>query len=253
MSGDYVSFVDSDDWLARDFVAHLLGLILDRPGAIAVAHFMKVPSDRASQERGEAIHRLSRTEALLASAHLSAATTVFIVVWGKLYPRSLFSEVEFPMGRIHEDEFTTYRLLGLATEVLVTSAPLYYYQQRADGITGKGFSLRGGLDLIDALLQRADYFDQIGMVEARDRTNLRLLYAYVMLFRHMDAADSRFAWRSHAEEMKQRLSGAQFAHHPLSARVGFQLYANFPKCMNRVSGLRARILRGLPRRYGVTD
>lgn len=62
------------------------------------------------------------------------------VAWNKLYKKELFSDIRFPNGRLHEDEFTTYKFLYLAGEVSWLDISLYYYYQNAEGIMHSNMS-----------------------------------------------------------------------------------------------------------------
>lgn len=56
------------------------------------------------------------------------------VAWGNLYSRSCFRDIRYPVGKIHEDEFVTYRLLFAQKEIAVIPAPLYAYFINPKGI-----------------------------------------------------------------------------------------------------------------------
>ena len=62
----------------------------------------------------------------------------FVVAWNKLYRREFFftpEHIRYPVGRLHEDEFTTYKLLYAANRVVFVKKPLYFYVQREGSIT----------------------------------------------------------------------------------------------------------------------
>ena len=62
------------------------------------------------------------------------------VAWGKLYSRSCFRDIRYPVGKIHEDEFVTYRLLLAQKEIAVIPAPLYAYFINPKGIIRSAWS-----------------------------------------------------------------------------------------------------------------
>ena len=62
------------------------------------------------------------------------------VAWGKLYSRSCFRDIRYPVGKIHEDEFVTYRLLFAQKEIAVVPAPLYAYFINPKGIIRSAWS-----------------------------------------------------------------------------------------------------------------
>jgi len=65
-----------------------------------------------------------------------------VASWGKLYHSSLFSSIKFPVGKINEDQATTYQLFYLAKKAGVIGDELYYYSQRETSIMGQLFSLK---------------------------------------------------------------------------------------------------------------
>ena len=64
----------------------------------------------------------------------------YTVVWNKVYKKALFDNIRYPVGRIHEDEFTAHLVLWNARKIAVTNQYLYYYLQRSTSITGKKFT-----------------------------------------------------------------------------------------------------------------
>ncbi len=171
--GSFVSFVDSDDVLAPTFVETLLGACERTGAAVAQCGFARDRAclDRPPFDRRRAQQRPSAAEAPSAEASHFAVLTAreasrrlaqdgsgaFTVVWDKLYRRELLDGVRFPVGRQHEDEFVTYRLLWGAASVAVTDDVLYFYRQRPTSTMGAGFSRRS-LDAIDALGERLAFY-----------------------------------------------------------------------------------------------
>ena len=80
---------------------------------------------------------------------------LLVIAWNKLYKRQLFDNVRFPEGRIHEDEFTSHRIISKTDSIAVVAEPLYHYRIREGSITAsdKTQDLRHR-DLLDALIDR---------------------------------------------------------------------------------------------------
>ena len=57
-----------------------------------------------------------------------------IFAWNKLYKRELFRDIRYPLGRMMEDQGTTYRIFQQCSKVAYRPVPLYYYYQRPDSI-----------------------------------------------------------------------------------------------------------------------
>lgn len=158
--GAWVAFADSDDVLHPQMLETLYKALGADPDArIACCRFEKweqPPKDwiLASFVPVQPV-RLSGA-ALWDFFYTNELNTQMVVAWNKLYSRQLFDRLRYPLGRIHEDEFLTYRLLYQAGRVLWVDQPLYGYRQRADSIMHTESS-RALLDALDAFVQRSAF------------------------------------------------------------------------------------------------
>ena len=84
--------------------------------------------------------------------------------WAKIYLKDLFNGIEYPKGRLHEDEFTTYKLIYYAKDVAYLNFPLYFYRQRNDSIMGQP-SVKRMTDVFTALWERMDFFENEGATD----------------------------------------------------------------------------------------
>lgn len=150
--GEYISFVDSDDVVSSVFIEVLLALGTD----IAQCMFTTEADGlaRCSEIHGGVIAMTGREAC---HAQLLDSTGNATVVWNKLYKVSLFNGIRFPVGKQHEDEFVTHRVLWSAASFLSVPQPLYFYRQRSNSIMGSGFNA-GTQDAFEALEQRASFY-----------------------------------------------------------------------------------------------
>ena len=127
-AGEYIAFVDSDDYIAGDYVETLLAALNEHDADVAMCAYAVTSSleyDGSIFEAGHdddkkrdgAIEVCSREELLknLYDANHCDAT-YFIVAWNKLYKASLWEGIRFPKGKIHEDEATTYKIYDKAAK-----------------------------------------------------------------------------------------------------------------------------------------
>lgn len=137
--GDYIMFVDSDDYIESNMCEVLLQSAIQNKAQLAVCGFRLVYEE---DKNGDLICPpdilVSGKEAAIWC--LGPKSSVYlVVVWNKLYQRNLFENktcrVRFPEGFIHEDEFVSYKLFYLADRVAMIEQPLYNYLQRAGSIT----------------------------------------------------------------------------------------------------------------------
>lgn len=160
-SGEYIGFVDSDDYIHKNMYEVLMKTCLDNHCDIAVCSLKKfekeIEADEVITEPGLELYEKEKKF----EAYFKLHGTEMIVAWNKLYKKELFHNVRYPKGKIHEDEFTTYILIGAAERVAFVNFPFYYYFQRAESIMGQGFSLKS-LDRLEAFKLRQQYFKSLG-------------------------------------------------------------------------------------------
>lgn len=136
-TGDYLTFVDSDDWLEPDTYPQLL----NKTDGFDMVEF----SIYDQLILPEHVYDNMEDYWLRGKAYAHA------YAWNKLYRRELFDSVRFPKGRIFEDVYTLPRLLKQATRVLTTPAGFYHYTENANGITAT-VDGQGLAQLLDAHL-----------------------------------------------------------------------------------------------------
>lgn len=162
--GEYIVFVDSDDFIAEDYVETLMQCLKEYDADVAMCSYAVT----ASVELDESIFTASRDETvevcdrrellnnLYDANHKDA--TYFIVSWNKIYKASLWQDVRFPKGRIHEDEATTYKIYDRAQKGVYLHRPLYGYFTAPSSITRDRFNIKR-LQWMDALDDRIAYFE----------------------------------------------------------------------------------------------
>lgn len=143
-TGDYLTFVDSDDFIAEGTYAALLAVLATHPDYDileypALLYYGSKTKQRLLTFSDTTISSIR--EYWLGGAHLHTYAC------NKLFRRELFADVRFPDGKVFEDVYTYPFLLQRAKVVATTSAGLYYYCQNDKGITAQA----GGKELNDLL------------------------------------------------------------------------------------------------------
>lgn len=132
-SGEFISCIDSDDFVAPDFVKTLYHNIEAEDADISVCNFNYYYEDGSIKSHGsdkmykvcapdEAIELIGRARDFTASA------------WGKLYRKKLFKEVCYPVGKLCEDQFVIYKLIMQCTKIVFDTSALYHYLIRSGSI-----------------------------------------------------------------------------------------------------------------------
>lgn len=151
-SGEYGTFVDSDDYIAEDCIEYLYEMTSANNAQIAVCGYQKVyegtsggipggnGAGNAMKPEGEKAITVCGSENAL--SRLLYQQGIIASVWGKLYQRDLFSAIRFPKGKWHEDAAVMYQLFDNARVIAVGNDKKYYYVQRQGSITNSAFDVR---------------------------------------------------------------------------------------------------------------
>ena len=94
--------------------------------------------------------------------------SAFIVAWGKLYRKSDFQSIRYPAGKIHEDEFVTYRILFQYAHIPFIPTPLYAHYLNPEGIMRRPW-WPGRLDALEALEQQIAFYVETGRLPIAER------------------------------------------------------------------------------------
>lgn len=132
----WLAFVDSDDWVHPDFLLLLHKAAEQTRSRISACGFFHTDGAPIPGDEDCSIKGLSADDYYCEDIHGNGTPAAC----GKLYHRSLFKSLRYPVGKLHEDEFTTYLALYEAGQIGVTPARLYGYFQNAQGITHSRWS-----------------------------------------------------------------------------------------------------------------
>lgn len=143
-TGDYLTFVDSDDFIAEGTYAALLAVLATHPDYDILEYPALLYYGSRTKQR---LLTFSDTTISSIRDYWLGGAHLHTYACNKLYRRELFADVHFPEGKVFEDVYTYPFLLQRARVVATTSAGLYYYCQNDKGITAKA----GGKELNDLL------------------------------------------------------------------------------------------------------
>lgn len=141
-NGEFISFVDSDDFIANNFIEHLYNIQKIYKADISICQHQKFYSEqslvnRYDKEKDDGILNITGGQALEDLLYRKSFTTS---AWGKLYRIDLFDGIRFPLNRLFEDLSTTYKLLAKSKHVSISRCQLYFYFQRSKSIMHSSFS-----------------------------------------------------------------------------------------------------------------
>lgn len=235
--GTYLAFVDSDDYVAPDFIQSLYEILRETGCAIGQCRFAYVQGEPLEAEDGRSF-RIYRGESLMEQLYgPEEEATCFVVAWNKLYRRELFDHIRYPAGRIHEDEATTYRLFHEGKKLAFLDRALYgYYTENGGSITAK-FSGRR-LQWLEAHEERIDFLTENGYGRLLPQAYRKLCDACITFyFRCTDDVENAAGIQ---KELRLRLKryrkqgAGPIAGLPLKTRLGYRLFGLSPAVYRKI-------------------
>lgn len=175
--GEYISFIDSDDYVVPNYVEILYRGIIENDADVSIASFRSLKKNTVFHEDySSAFSVISKRKCF--EIYTSTSTNPFVSAWNKLYKRSLFSNIQFPEGKLYEDAFTTYKIFDVAKKIVFSSSVLYFYRLNPDSIMGQSFRKKH-LEMIDAFRSGFDYF------ETKNEKDMSKLFILPLLMREI--------------------------------------------------------------------
>lgn len=230
-NGEYITFVDSDDYIAPQMIEQLYNAIqatgvkmamcntecLDKNGNISAASECKIISNDVRHA----------TE-ILPLLYL-AWGIFYIVPWNKLIHHSLLTSNFFPVNKGTEDEFVAAQLIWTAQLIAGINYTGYYYVQEREGSAMQSWSDLQRLDYFEALLIRYRFYQEIGQTNLLHETRSRVLKALENYY--WGPKSSNTAYDTHMAWLRQeynKLTGL-----PPKERFKWKLFQISPKLEKR--------------------
>lgn len=160
---EYLTFLDSDDWLHPRFLEVLLNALEETGCRAAMAARNYTDTYSASFPEVNALPEVLTAEELFLQREWD-----FNFAWGKLYRKEAFAEIRYPEGKIFEDVFTTYRVLFAAEKVALVDAPLYCYFYNREGISHSPWNEKE-LVIFEGMEQQLVFYKANGYHRAYER------------------------------------------------------------------------------------
>lgn len=181
-SGEYISFIDSDDWIDLNTYSLVINKIFETDSDIGSFDYISVKDDSFIADKTDESLVLNSEEAILCTINNNLIKTV---AWNKVYHKSILKDLRFEVGKTNEDEFFTFRALDKAERVVFLKRQCYYYFQRPSSIMGK-YSIKR-LDMLEGVYTRMIFtkekYPNI-FVNAKTCFALCCVYHYQMLLKN---------------------------------------------------------------------
>lgn len=167
MSSDYVTFVDSDDWIEQDYVETLYKKITEYQADIAVGNYYSFNESEGmfyfhisgDSYYEEVYDNVSIFENLYESQEMKSFA--LISAWGKLYKAGLFEQLRFDMGKLGEDGYLNQKIYLLAEKIVYIHKGIYSYRIRNNSLS-RTWTEKWMHALVDAMSERITLLASLG-------------------------------------------------------------------------------------------
>ena len=237
--GNWLGFVDSDDFVAPDFYEKLYNAAVNADADCAVCSVQLTHEDGSrmdTPQQWKAYGGGYTGEDVLKTITWQD-NVPYLVAWNKLYRREVFRTLRYPVGRINEDVFVFAELFDTIKKVACMEQPLYFYRRRTGSIMQSKCTLRS-LDEFWGMVECFDYFMAHGYKELLSAAEKRIFAKLTGVYYRLSAQER------HSDAMRQAMAAQKKAAKLLrqqgmltkKAALRTMLFQNFPA----VYGLRRK-------------
>lgn len=171
-TGNYIGFIDSDDYIYPTFYEELYEIMQKYNSDIAECEFMRINVENI-EECKKIIETENENKVVLENINnnIESLSLLYgprlkpylkkVVVWNKLYKKSILNNIIFPVGKLHEDEYTTFRIVYQAKKIASTNRVLHGYMQTSNSIMRREIMQKRIEDNLDAYNKSSDFFANI--------------------------------------------------------------------------------------------
>ena len=210
---EYITFVDSDDVVDSNMFTILMKPLLKNQNILVscCSSFMFYDS----------FHFNAVSDVDYRNINLQEYDQIYerwVTPWGKIYKKTLFENIQYPLNRLHEDVATTYKILYPAGIFSTTNLQLYGYRQRKGSIMAR-LSEKAYLDKADAYLEKGQYFlnhDEIYFIKSNVDD---LIYTYKILATYIYTTENKKIIKEKLKTIKQTIYRKYFKYLKFTKRI----------------------------------
>ena len=150
-TGEYIGFVDSDDWINEDMYEYLLdGLVKNEADISVCGYYRAVDSEELKENKVDRKYIFNNNQAIV---NLVSTFKIRVFFWNKLFKKDIFNEIKFPEGIYYEGTYLMHIILGKINKIVVLPSAKYYYYYFKESAT-KIKTPEKQLDYVNNLIKR---------------------------------------------------------------------------------------------------
>jgi len=227
-TGDYISFIDSDDYVSLNYFELLARGAKEFNADIVTCPYEKFTEDEIPKKLDieEAIIPYTKKQVLdifhFSSSKPNNQKSFTNMAWAKLYKRKIFNSLRYPVGRVQEDDAVAHVFYHEADVFAHVKGGLYYYLQRPNSIMGER-SKRNALDQLSAYEDRVEYLQQINTDKKYQRVTRKAIIV-TCLGIIAKYQDDEFTLKIAQEVIKKYRGGGVYCKLSCKMKMAYLLY-----------------------------
>lgn len=223
-SGEYIAFIDSDDYIDKLYIEVLYKNAIETESDISISNYRKfyegesIENEHTDQEFSRIVmNRDQGLEALFADEYKYQ----FTMACGKIFKAAILKDFEFPVGRNYEDSATAHILISRSRSVVYTNRKQYFYLTRETSITKSDKFLKD--DVIVAMRDRAEWFANNGYFELEKKAKVQYVLTMMGVYARLTNSDAAIRMKKKLfKEVQKMVSDNNYIVHS-GKKVFFQI------------------------------
>lgn len=191
MTGQYIAFIDSDDFIDREYIRVLYDNAINNDADISICNYEQINEGEnpiVSADENQDLRFFDRKEAMYA-LFSDELKMQFTTAWGKLYKRDIFNDIQYPKGRKYEDTSIAHLTYDRAIKTVYTGKKMYYYVIRSGSIKKSEKFI--DTDMIQATYDKLQFFKNWGDKYLISRSYCDYLTCAMGIYARMPKASSK--------------------------------------------------------------
>ncbi len=226
-TGDYLCFVDSDDWISSDMIEHMIHLVEKHDAEIVSVSYTLATTESVVNSSMFDIKVMDRNEALEYFLEVGMKSRVSdYPVCIKAFKRELFDDVEFPIDTLYEDYTTNVLLMKKCNTYVKSTKVCYYYFQGGSSIVRSGFKMKDSqlisqCEKVCDMVNSSSYKAQV-LAEEKLRRSYMSLLAKIAIYgfdESISDSDVKIITRDYTKKVRVSFKKLLKSEMPISRKV----------------------------------
>ena len=181
-NGDYICFVDSDDWVEKDFVQYGINLVVKNNVKLAILGYYN-----STETKDEFTTKgwISKQEKIITNEEamrlLVEDETIKSHAWDKIYSKELFKKIRFPENKNFEDIYIMHKIVEKCEKIVLSRQPKYHYYIRENSIS-RSYKIKNIYNYFEAEIIRRNFLEdnykELKKIQNTKLMELLLSYKY---------------------------------------------------------------------------